>query len=117
MATGRRAQGGVCTGLRNLDIHLGMERRVVYDFVNCILEECRLEQVDAAGPEYSSYRPQALIKDRRQSNLSLLAASQVRSSPDRARLICVPHRPATSLCYLKKESKTCSISSLLTLTM
>jgi len=51
-------------GLRNLDIHLGMERRVVYDFVNCILEECRLEQ--------------ALIKDRRQSNLSLLAASQTR---------------------------------------
>merc|ERR1711934_355181 len=26
-------------GLRNLDIHLGMERRVVYDFVNCILGE------------------------------------------------------------------------------
>lgn len=51
-------------GLRNLDIHLGMERRVVYDFVNCILDECRLEQ--------------ALIKDRRDPNLFLLAASQTR---------------------------------------
>jgi len=51
-------------GLRNLDIHLGMERRVVYDFVNCILGECRIDQ--------------ALIKDRRQPNLHLLAASQTR---------------------------------------
>lgn len=51
-------------GLRNLDIHLGMERRVVYDFVNCILNECRIEQ--------------ALIKDRRDKNLFLLAASQTR---------------------------------------
>jgi len=51
-------------GLRNLDIHLGMERRVVYDFVNVILGECRLEQ--------------ALIKDRRLENLFLLAASQTR---------------------------------------
>lgn len=51
-------------GLRNLDIHLGMERRVVYDFVNCLLDECRIDQ--------------ALIKDRRQPNLHLLAASQTR---------------------------------------
>lgn len=51
-------------GLRNLDIHLGMERRVVYDFVNCILGECRLDQ--------------AVIKDRRNENLYLLAASQTR---------------------------------------
>jgi len=51
-------------GLRNLDIHLGMERRVVYDFVNCIQDECRLNQ--------------ALIRDRREENLYLLAASQTR---------------------------------------
>jgi Mrp family chromosome partitioning ATPase len=49
-------------GLRNLDLHLGMERRVIFDMVNVLLEECSLHQ--------------ALLKDRRQPNLSLLAASQ-----------------------------------------
>lgn len=51
-------------GLRNLDIHLGAERRVIFDFVNVLMEECTL--------------PQALIKDKREPNLSLLAASQTR---------------------------------------
>jgi septum site-determining protein MinD len=51
-------------GLRNLDLHLGMERRVIFDMVNVLLEECSLHQ--------------ALLKDRREPNLSLLAASQTR---------------------------------------
>jgi septum site-determining protein MinD len=51
-------------GLRNLDIHLGCERRVIFDFVNVLLKECTLGQ--------------ALIKDKRQPNLYLLAASQTR---------------------------------------
>ena len=51
-------------GLRNLDIHLGVERRVIFDFVNVLLEECTLSQ--------------ALIKDKREPNLSMLAASQTR---------------------------------------
>lgn len=51
-------------GLRNLDIHLGMERRVIFDFVNVLMEECTLNQ--------------ALIKDKREGNLSMLAASQTR---------------------------------------
>jgi len=51
-------------GLRNLDIHLGAERRVIFDFVNVILGECVLNQ--------------ALIRDRRNPNLHLLAASQTR---------------------------------------
>ncbi|CAB9510678.1 determining protein MinD [Seminavis robusta] len=52
-------------GLRNLDIHLGMERRVVFDMVHCLMEECQIHQ--------------ALIKDKkREPNLSLLAASQTR---------------------------------------
>lgn len=51
-------------GLRNMDLHLGMERRVIFDFVNVLLEECTLNQ--------------ALIKDKRNSNLSMLAASQTR---------------------------------------
>eukprot|EP00553_Chaetoceros_curvisetus_P006069 CAMPEP_0204624252 /NCGR_PEP_ID=MMETSP0717-20131115/10001_1 /ASSEMBLY_ACC=CAM_ASM_000666 /TAXON_ID=230516 /ORGANISM="Chaetoceros curvisetus" /LENGTH=329 /DNA_ID=CAMNT_0051639579 /DNA_START=59 /DNA_END=1048 /DNA_ORIENTATION=+ len=51
-------------GLRNLDIHLGCERRVIFDLVNVLLEECTL--------------PQALIKDKRNPNLVMLAASQTR---------------------------------------
>ena len=51
-------------GLRNLDIHLGCERRVIFDFVNVIQEECSLRQ--------------ALIKDKRDPNLFLLAASQTK---------------------------------------
>jgi septum site-determining protein MinD len=51
-------------GLRNLDIHLGCERRVIFDFVNVLLKECTLSQ--------------ALIKDKRNSNLSVLAASQTK---------------------------------------
>ena len=51
-------------GLRNLDIHLGCERRVIFDFVNVLLGECQLHQ--------------ALLKDKREPNLSLLAASQTR---------------------------------------
>jgi septum site-determining protein MinD len=51
-------------GLRNLDLIMGCERRVVYDFVNVINEECTLKQ--------------ALIKDKRYDNLFVLAASQTR---------------------------------------
>lgn len=51
-------------GLRNLDIHLGCERRVIFDFVNVLLKECNLSQ--------------ALIKDKRNENLFILAASQTR---------------------------------------
>ena len=51
-------------GLRNLDLHLGMERRVIFDMVNVLLEECSMHQ--------------ALLKDKREPNLSLLAASQTR---------------------------------------
>jgi septum site-determining protein MinD len=51
-------------GLRNLDLIMGCERRVVYDFVNVIQGECTLKQ--------------ALIKDKRFENLHVLAASQTR---------------------------------------
>jgi septum site-determining protein MinD len=51
-------------GLRNLDLIMGCERRVVYDFVNVIHGECTLKQ--------------ALIKDKRFDTLYLLAASQTR---------------------------------------
>ena len=51
-------------GLRNLDLIMGCERRVVYDFVNVIQGEASLKQ--------------ALIKDKRFDNLFVLAASQTR---------------------------------------
>lgn len=51
-------------GLRNLDLIMGCERRVVYDFVNVVHGEANLKQ--------------ALIKDKRIDNLYVLAASQTR---------------------------------------
>jgi septum site-determining protein MinD len=51
-------------GLRNLDMVLGCERRVVFDFINVIQGEAKLHQ--------------ALIKDRRLENLSILPTSQTR---------------------------------------
>lgn len=51
-------------GLRNLDLIMGCERRVVYDFINVINQEATLKQ--------------ALIKDKNIENLFILPASQTR---------------------------------------
>ncbi|MBK1719806.1 septum site-determining protein MinD [Thiocystis violacea] len=51
-------------GLRNLDLIMGCERRVVYDFINVINGEANLNQ--------------ALIRDKRCDNLYVLPASQTR---------------------------------------
>ncbi len=51
-------------GLRNLDLIMGCERRVVYDFVNVIRKEATLNQ--------------ALIRDRHHRELYILPASQTR---------------------------------------
>lgn len=51
-------------GLRNLDLIMGCERRVIYDFVNVIHGDANLNQ--------------ALIKDKRVENLYILPASQTR---------------------------------------
>lgn len=51
-------------GLRNLDLVMGCERRVVYDFVNVVQGEASLKQ--------------AMIKDKRLDNLFVLPASQTR---------------------------------------
>jgi len=51
-------------GLRNLDLVMGCERRVVYDFVNVVQGEASLRQ--------------AMIKDKRVDNLFVLPASQTR---------------------------------------
>jgi septum site-determining protein MinD len=51
-------------GLRNLDVVMGLENRVVYDIVNVVEGVCRLRQ--------------ALVKDKRVSELYLLPAAQTR---------------------------------------
>ena len=51
-------------GLRNLDLLLGLENRIVYTAVEVIAGQCRLEQ--------------ALVKDKRQPKLALLPAAQNR---------------------------------------
>lgn len=50
-------------GLRNLDLLLGLENRIVYTALEVIARECKLDQ--------------ALVKDKRQPNLSLLAAPKL----------------------------------------
>ncbi|MFT3974843.1 MAG: septum site-determining protein MinD [Amaricoccus sp.] len=51
-------------GLRNLDMIMGCERRVVFDFINVIQGDAKIKQ--------------ALITDRRLENLSILPTSQTR---------------------------------------
>lgn len=52
-------------GLRNLDLLLGLENRIVYTAMEVVSGECRLEQ--------------ALVRDKRESNLILLPAAQNRN--------------------------------------
>src|SRR5690625_2689868 len=49
-------------GLRNLDVVMGLENRIIYDIVDVIEKRCKL--------------PQALIRDKRFEALSLLPAAQ-----------------------------------------
>jgi septum site-determining protein MinD len=51
-------------GLRNLDLVLGLENRVLYTAIDILDGECRLDQ--------------ALIRDKRWKNLSLLSISRSR---------------------------------------
>ena len=51
-------------GLRNLDVVMGLENRIVYDIVDVVEEKCKLRQ--------------ALIKDKRFKELYLLPAAQTR---------------------------------------
>lgn len=51
-------------GLRNLDVVMGLENRIVYDIVDVVTGQCKLKQ--------------ALIKDKRFENLYLLPAAQTK---------------------------------------
>lgn len=71
-------------GLRNLDVVMGLENRIVYDIVDVIEGFCRLKQ--------------ALIKDKRFEGLFLLPAAQTRDKD------CVTPEQMINLCNdLKKE--------------
>jgi septum site-determining protein MinD len=70
-------------GLRNLDVVLGLENRIVYDLVDAVEGHCRLRQ--------------ALIRDKRLSELYLLPAAQTRDktavSPSQMVELCDQLRP------------------------
>lgn len=65
-------------GLRNLDVVLGLENRIVYDIVDVTSGVCRIRQ--------------ALIKDKRYEGLHLLPAAQTKDktavNPDQMRALC-----------------------------
>lgn len=65
-------------GLRNLDLLLGLENRIVYTIVDVVEERCKLKQ--------------ALVKDKKNPNLCLLAAAQTRDksalSKEQLKAIC-----------------------------
>lgn len=65
-------------GLRNLDVVLGLENRIVYDIVDVTSGNCRLRQ--------------ALIKDKRLEGLHLLPAAQTKDktavNPEQMRDLC-----------------------------
>jgi len=65
-------------GLRNLDLLLGLENRIVYTIVDVVEERCKLKQ--------------ALVKDKKNPNLCLLAAAQTRDksalSQEQLKSIC-----------------------------
>jgi septum site-determining protein MinD len=65
-------------GLRNLDVVMGLENRIVYDIVDVVEGRCRIRQ--------------ALIKDKRFPDLFLLPAAQTRDktaiNPAQMRLLC-----------------------------
>lgn len=70
-------------GLRNLDVVLGLENRIVYDLVDVVEGNCRLKQ--------------ALIKDKRNPNLHLLPAAQTKDKS------AVTPEQMTKLCASLKE--------------
>ncbi|MFN3705038.1 MAG: septum site-determining protein MinD [Thermoflexales bacterium] len=65
-------------GLRNLDIVMGLENRIVYDIVDVVEDRCRLRQ--------------ALVRDKRAGELYLLPAAQTRDksavSPEQMVRVC-----------------------------
>ena len=65
-------------GLRNLDVVMGLENRIVYNLVDVVEGNCRIKQ--------------ALIKDKRYNNLYLLPSAQTRDksavTPEQMKVLC-----------------------------
>ena len=65
-------------GLRNLDVIMGLENRIVYDLVNVIEGKCKMHQ--------------AMIRDKHQLELFLIPAAQTRDKdsiePEQLRELC-----------------------------
>jgi len=84
LGTGLAAQGKKVAmvdadiGLRNLDVVMGLENRIVFDLVDVVEGNCRLKQ--------------ALIRDKGQPNLSLLPTAQTKDknavNPEQMRKLC-----------------------------
>ena len=84
LGTGLAAQGKKVAlvdadiGLRNLDVVMGLENRIVFDLVDVVEGNCRLKQ--------------ALIRDKTNSNLSLLPTAQTKDknsvNPEQMRKLC-----------------------------
>lgn len=70
-------------GLRNLDVIMGLENRVVYNFIDVIEKNCKLNQ--------------ALVKDKRVPGLYLLPAAQTRTkdavNPEQMIALCEELKP------------------------
>jgi septum site-determining protein MinD len=70
-------------GLRNLDMVMGLESRIVFTFIDVIEQNCKLNQ--------------ALVRDKRIENLYLLPAAQTRTkdavTPDQMAALCEQLRP------------------------
>jgi septum site-determining protein MinD len=89
VALATRGQRVTCVdgdiGLRNLDVVLGLENRIVYDLVDVIEGRCRLRQ--------------AMIRDKRLPELYLIPAAQTRDktavSPSDMVRLCEELRPET----------------------
>lgn len=87
VALAARGKTVVCVdsdiGLRNLDVVLGLENRIVYDLVDVVEGRCRLRQ--------------AMIRDKRLENLFLIPAAQTRDksavSPSDMMRLCDELRP------------------------
>jgi len=88
LGTGLAAQGkrvvlvDADIGLRNLDVVMGLENRIVFDLVDVVEGNCRLKQ--------------ALIRDKNLSNLSLLPTAQTKDknavNPEQMRKLCAQLR-------------------------
>lgn len=72
------------TGLRNLDVLMGLENRIVFTLLDVVENKCRLKQ--------------ALIKDKRLPNLYLLPTAQTRDKDD-----VTPEQMLNLVTDLKKE--------------